>query len=158
MGGATLLGTAVSADQAGRGVRIERFDDLDLIVTISDAQEHVRWLIEQIGSQRDIRIVAGVSAAIAPYVQPYYGSAGLNQLEGMLVGLTGAAAYEELSGAKVRPNARELMSMQGAAQIVLAGIVLLGGIRSLVGRSLGSSASSAQARQPGPEPRSHREE
>ena len=158
MGGTTLLGTGTSADQAGRGGRIERFDDLDLIVTISDAQEHVRWLIEQVGSQRAIRIVAGVSAASAPYIQPYYGSAGLNQLEGMLVGLAGAAAYEELSGATVRPNARELMGMQGAAQIVLAGIVLLGGVRSLVGRSLRSSASGAQTRRSDPEPRSDREE
>jgi hypothetical protein len=63
---------------------------------------------------------------------------GTGQLRGLLAGLAGAAAYEDLSGTEFWPNARQNLSLQGYAQIVLAGIVLLSGARgllSVVGRS-----------------------
>jgi len=127
------VGTLDAADTAlGQGV--QRFDDLDLIVVISGNQEHVRWWIEQVGSQKPVRILAGVSASIAPYLQPYVGQAGSGQLDGMLVGLAGAAEYERLSGASFTPNARQNLTLQGYAQLVLAGVILFGGVLGIVKR------------------------
>ena len=117
--------------------RIKTFDDLDLIVVISGNQDHVRWWIEQVGSQHPVRIVAGVSAAIAPYLQPYYSQGGAGQLKGMLPGLAGAAAFETLAGAQFSPSARENLILQGYAQAVLVVIVLLGGLSAVFGTSRG---------------------
>jgi hypothetical protein len=128
---ATFFGTSDSTSQSG-AASFEKLEDLALIITVSGAQEHVRWWIEQIGSRYQVDILAGVSAAVAPYVRPYYGEAGTGQIKGMLVGLAGAARYEELSGAGFSPNARENLIMQGYGQLLFVGIVVLGGTSSLM--------------------------
>jgi len=145
-GGTTLFGTTDGAAQTALGQRVSRFDDLDLIVTVSGTQDHVRWWIEQVGSQRPVHIIAGVSAAIAPHVQPYYSDTGSGQLKGMLVGLAGAAAYERLLDADFLPSARENLSLQGYAQVVLILIVLLSGARSLIGNATKRTASHPRMR------------
>jgi len=130
-------GEATSLLQMPLAQRIRSFDDLDLVIVISGNQDHVRWWIEQVGSQHPVRIVAGVSAAIAPYLQPYYSEGGRGQLKGMLPGLAGAAAYEALAQARFSPSARENLILQGYAQVVLVIVVLLGGIRAVFGISRG---------------------
>ncbi len=147
LGGALFGGTAASL-RPGQGEassllqmplaqRIRSFDDLDLVIVISGNQDHVRWWIEQVGSQHPVRIVAGVSAAIAPYLQPYYSEGERGQLKGMLPGLAGAAAYEVLAQARFSPSARENLILQGYAQVVLVIVILLGGIRAVFGISRG---------------------
>jgi hypothetical protein len=131
--GRMLSAEGRDAAQTPLGQRAGHFDDLDLVILISGSQDHLRWWIEQVGSQHDVPTVAGVSAAIAPYVRPYHDEMGTGQLRGILSGLAGAAAYEELSGVEFWPNARQNLSLQGYAQVVLAGIVLLSGARGLLG-------------------------
>ena len=133
--GATLFAETNGSDRPGAEAPFRDLNDLALIITVSGTQEHVRWWIEQVGSRRQIDIVAGVSAAIAPYLQPYYGDMSSGQLKGMLVGLSGAAQYEKLSGALFSPNARENFVLQGYAQLLFVAVVILGGANSLL-RSL----------------------
>jgi hypothetical protein len=117
------------------GQEIAGFGDLDAIVLVSASQEHTRWWIEQ--TRHVTPMLAAVSASVAPTLLPYYGTTGSAQLEGMLVGLAGAAEYERLCGAGFVPSARQNMILQGSAQILLAAIVLVSGISLLVRRALG---------------------
>ena len=134
-GATTLFGTGQDPDRTPLGKRVERFDDLDLIVTVSGNQEHIRWWVEQVGSQRQIDIVAGVSASIAPYVQPYY-NPNSGQIKGMLVGLAGAADYETQFDPRVSSYyAQQNLVLQGYGQIVLVVILLLSGISLVLGKS-----------------------
>jgi len=136
--GVTLWRKTVPDSAAAESValeqRIAQFDDLDLIVVVSGNQDHVRWWIEQVGSQRSIDIVASVSAAIAPYLQPYYSDTANRQLKGMLVGVAGAAEYETLTGAQFPSSAHRNLTLQGCAQVVLVAVVLLSGV-SVLGRT-----------------------
>ena len=109
----------------------------------------MRWWIEQtaLGGQR-AGIIAGVSASVAPHLLPYstaaanaapfHGEAEGSGIAGLLIGLSGAAEYEQLTGAQFWPSARENAILLGCAQLMLAAIVLASGIRSLFGRSEGA--------------------
>jgi hypothetical protein len=145
LGGAALWGATGQAQDTALGARIQRFADLDAVVMVSASQEHTRWWIEQMASSQaagSMPVLAAVSASIAPTLSPYYaasqgGTAGQQMsLSGMLVGLAGAAEYEQLSGARFSPHARQNMVLLGSAQIVLAAIVLVSGISLLVRRAL----------------------
>jgi len=131
-GGAVLWETTSNAAQTSLGQRVRQFDDLDLIVMVSGDQDHVRWWVEQVGSQKSIKIIAGVSAAIAPYIQPYYAEKERGQIKGMLVGLAAVPQYEDLTGTGVRPSAWENYIVQVNAQLLLVAFVLLGAISSLI--------------------------
>ena len=153
LGGATLWGASpADAAQTPLGQRVARFEDLDLILVVSSRQEHVRWWVEQtaLGGRR-AGIVAGVSASAAPHLLPYYAApydtydataydaaAEGRGIAGLLIGLSGAAEYEQLTGAQFWPSARENVILLGCAQLMLAAIVLASGIRSLLGRSKGA--------------------
>jgi hypothetical protein len=132
--GDTAPGGLLQPADTALGQRIKSFDDLDLVVFASGSQDHVRWWIEQVGSQRAVDLLIGISAAAAPYLQPYYSPSADGQIRGMLVGLAGAAAYETLVDAQFSPNARENLVLQSYAQIVLVAVILLGGISVLIGR------------------------
>jgi hypothetical protein len=124
-----------SPGQTRLGQRIDQFGDLDLVVIVSGDADRVRWWIEQVGSQQSVSIIAGVSAAIAPRLQPYYLQPAQRQLEGLLIGLAGTAKYEEMTKAQFTPKASENLIMQSYAQIVILGVVFLAGIRALIGGS-----------------------
>jgi hypothetical protein len=140
LGGSALWGMEQSqVAQTALGQRITRFEDLDLIVLLSGHQEHVRWWIEQTGAAgqmggRQVDVVASVSAGIAPYIRPYYTATSNRQVKGMLVGLAGAAQYEQLLGAQFWPNAGENLVLQGCAQILLAAIVIASGLSYVIAR------------------------
>ena len=63
---------------------------------------------------------------------------GETQIAGMLVGLAGAAEYEELTDAQFHPSARENLVLRGCAQLLLVAIVVASGMRSLIRRSKGT--------------------
>ena len=140
LSGVSLWGTSqAEAEQTPLGQRVTRFSDLDLIVVVSSSQEHVRWWVEQT-AMGDVpsKIVAGVSASAAPQLLPYASGAGETQIAGMLVGLAGAAEYEELTDAQFHPSARENLVLRGCAQLLLVAIVVASGMRSLIRRSKGT--------------------
>jgi hypothetical protein len=124
--GTMLFGTQQDPAQTVLGKKIARFDELSLIVTVSGNQEHVRWWIEQIGSQYNIDIISAVSNSIAPYIQPYYAA---DQIKGMLLGLAGAADYEkQLAPHIVLDYAQNNLVLQGYGQLLLVAILILSGI------------------------------
>jgi hypothetical protein len=140
LGGVALWGMdADDVAQTALGQRVARFDDLDLVLLVSSNQDHVRQWVEQIavGSSHP-GIVAGVSASAATYLMPYYAAPDGGQIEGLMIGLAGAAEYERLTGAQFLPSARESLILLGVAQLLLAAIVLASGIRSVFGRSRGA--------------------
>ena len=102
------------------------------------------------GSQYAVPIAVGASAAVSPYIRPYYSTRPNSQLKGLMPGLAGAAEYESLSGATFWPNASENLSLQGYAQIVLTVIVLASGLRSAFGKLNVRSAARKEAPRAGP--------
>lgn len=105
-------------------------DDFRLIVVLaSDAQQVRRW-VEQVGAQHAVPIVAGVSAAAEPALQPYHQTAP-RQLAGLAGGTPGAAAYESLRG--VYQAGQSSMEALAGGVLALALIVVVGNVALLFG-------------------------
>ncbi|MBN1933213.1 MAG: hypothetical protein JW934_01040 [Anaerolineae bacterium] len=125
---APVLGLQARPEETPLGQKMAGLEQVDLVVTVSGSADHVRWWVEQVGSRYGIDIVAGVSAAIAPYVLPYYAS-DYGQIKGLVIGLAGAADYEQkLVGGTPLDYAQRNLVLQGYGQLVLAAILLLSGI------------------------------
>ena len=108
---------------------VDSLSSVDLVVELAGNESTLRTWIEQITARTDVPVVAGVSAATAPYVRPYLDS---GQLQALLVGLPGAAEYEAQSG---RPGrAIDSLGSQAAAQAVIVLLILLGNLVHLVTR------------------------
>lgn len=105
-----------------------------IIVLAADRESLISW-IEQVGSQSDVPIVAGVSQAMGPIAAPFLAS---GQLVGNLDGLPGAAAYEGHLGSS-SGMAAELLSSTILAQwmiiIALAGASIYFGLQAARQRS-----------------------
>ncbi len=109
---------------------ISRVEDLALIVEMAGSQDSLKWWIEQAGSQHEVPIVAGISAAVEPYARPYYGS---GQLAGLISGLIGAAEYEALTD---RPaSAIDSLDPQATAHLALLVLIVAGNVVYLLTRS-----------------------
>ncbi|UCC61835.1 MAG: hypothetical protein JSV36_13695, partial [Anaerolineae bacterium] len=102
---------------------------VDLVVELAGDASTLRTWIEQITAQADRPVVAGVSAATAPYARPYLNS---GQLRALLVGVPGAAEYEAQLGRSGR--AIDSLGSQVAAQAVVILLILLGNLVHLVTR------------------------
>jgi hypothetical protein len=105
---------------------LSSLDDVSLIVVLAAAPESVRWWVEQVGSQIEVPIVAGVSAAVEPQIRPYYQSA-TPQIEGLVSGLAGAAEYGVLiAGRQVTTGELEALRWATAfvVLVILAGIII----------------------------------
>lgn len=78
------------------GREVADLDSVDAIVVVSNDSLAVQRWIEQIGSARpDIVLLAVTTAAVEPALAPYLSS---GQLHGLLGGMAGVAAYEQLRG------------------------------------------------------------
>jgi chemotaxis protein histidine kinase CheA len=67
-------------------------EDVRLIVVLAGERDGLRKWIEQVGTQSDSAMVAGVAQQLGPIAAPYMAS---EQLAGYLNGLPAAAAYEQ---------------------------------------------------------------
>ncbi|MDY7041549.1 MAG: hypothetical protein SVX38_11865, partial [Chloroflexota bacterium] len=124
-------GTPVSETPLGQ--RIQRLSDFDLVIELAAGQNTLRWWVEQVGSQYpSLLMVAGISASLDPYVRPYYETPGRSQLKGMLVGLSGAAQYEELTGRASR--ALDSLQSQGLAHLTIVAVIVVGNVVYLASR------------------------
>jgi hypothetical protein len=108
-------GDGLAGQEAVRGV--ETLRDAALIVELAASQETVRWWVEQVRSQVNVPMVAGVSAAVEPYVRPYAGG-DTPQLAGLLAGIAEAALYQS-AGAKIDLQVEALSWAVGLAIIVI---------------------------------------
>ena len=113
---------------------IHSLADFGLIVLVSGTPESTRAWIEQAQAFAvSVPTVAVISAGAEPMVRPYYddpntGSAVMGQLplKGLIVGLTGAAAYEQATAAPGAASA--LWPAMGGGLLAAALIILLGNL------------------------------
>ena len=115
-----------------------------IIVLASEPTVLQTWIEQVHTAVPDVPIIAVVSAAAEPLVRPYYESA-FPSLQGMVVGLAGAEAYECLNatdpstGRCGRPGVADPMwDAFGMAVLASVLIILVGGVASLVRRGLSS--------------------
>jgi hypothetical protein len=107
---------------------VRGLDDVALMVEVADAATPVRWWLEQVSTAgvAPRPMLAAVSAVAAPEVFPYYGPAapGPGRLQGLISGVTAAAAYELYLG---RPGrAVRSIAAQSAAHLGLVVTALVG--------------------------------
>jgi hypothetical protein len=108
---------------------VDDLSSVDLVVELAGDKDTLRTWVEQVTARAGVPVVAGVSAATAPYVQPYLDS---GQLQALLVGLPGAAEYEAQAGQTGK--AIDSLGSQVAAQAAIVLLILLGNLVQLVTR------------------------
>ena len=98
-----------------------------LVLVLTAQPGRLRWWVEQIGARgKDaLPIVAGVGAALEPVASPYL-DVGAGQLEGAVVGLSGAAAYENVRGQPGEATQRLNGLMAGHGAVV--GLMIIGAL------------------------------
>ena len=102
---------------------IENFDQIELLCSLSSGVPGARQWLQQVQTRYNVRMLAGVTAVMAPDLYSFYQS---RQLEGFLGGLVGAAEYEYLLK---RPGLGMAgMNVQSLAHFLIVGFVVLGNI------------------------------
>lgn len=118
---------------SGPPAGIHKISDFSLVLVFTENSETARSWIEQVqpflaAQKRPLIMV--VSAQVEPLIRPYY-EANPKQVNGMVAGLAGGAAYESLTG---HPSvARDYWDafgggMMAASILILAGMLIYGGI------------------------------
>lgn len=102
-------------------------DDFDLILELAARQDSVRWWIEQASMPYSVPLGAGLSAPVAPLVQPYY-ETDPPQLVGLIGGVPGAITYQALQSSQRSPAqpAVARLDSQMAGQLLLVLVLLVG--------------------------------
>ncbi len=108
---------------------IREISDFALVVLITDNPNTARAWVEQVNPELDaVPLVALVSAQAEPMVRPYFDNQ-QNQIDGLVSGLTGGAAYEVVT----RPNvARTYWDAFNIVLIVAVSAILIGGFITVV--------------------------
>jgi hypothetical protein len=121
---------------------IGRVSDFALALVITDNPNTARAWIEQVNPKLGaVPLVLVVSAQVEPMVRPYFNNQ-QGQVDGIISGLTGAAAYEVAS----RPNlARSYWDAFNILLIVAVSSILIGGAINVISTLL------AQRKEPGEE-------
>ncbi len=104
-----------------------------IVLLTGERDSLVDW-IEQVDAIANVPLVAGVTRALLPVAAPYYGS---GQIDGLLAGEPGAAAYAAASGG-AEPGAQTAAAL--ATWLVVA-LLLVGNILSAIGAFAGSARS-----------------
>lgn len=114
---------------------IRSLSDFNLVVVITDDTDTARSWIEQVRpGMRETPLLMVTSAQAEPMVRPYYGSLPDSQVNGIVSGLSGGAAYEVMIGkANLGRTYWDAFSI-GLLMAVCA--ILIGGITSVAKRVL----------------------
>ncbi len=96
-----------------------------LVLVLTGQPGPLRWWVEQIYALGEMRppIVTGVSAALEPAVGPYL-DVNAGQLEGAVIGLSGAAAYETHRGSPGQATQR--LNALAAGHAVIVALMIIG--------------------------------
>jgi hypothetical protein len=109
---------------------IEQLNQFALVAVLTEDPETARAWVEQVSSflgQTPLLMV--VSAQAEPVVRPYYESRP-QQVQGLVSGLAGGAAYENL---QARPGlARKYWDAFGLGLVLAAALIIIGGIASAI--------------------------
>ena len=125
---ALFQGTGETLDDYPAWQDVKGLDDVALVVEVADSARTVRWWIEQAPPSplADRPMLAAVSASAAPTIRPYHNALNpdAGQLQGMISGVTAAAAYEIYLGQPAR--ATRSLAAQSAAHMGLVVVGLIG--------------------------------
>jgi hypothetical protein len=139
------FGAALPQDFQGRSINelgatqgLVNVDSFDLVVELAATRETLRWWVEQADAPYDISLAAGVSAAVAPLIHPYYETPS-RQLVGLVGGVQGAAMYEVLRGDQTEQAEMTAarLDAQLAGHLIMIVVLVLGAMIQLVRRDRG---------------------
>lgn len=99
-------------------------ENVGIIVVLTAERDSLIGWIEQVGTQTEIPLVIGTTQGLAPVAQPYLSS---GQVDGLIAGLPGAAAYEQAVSGQPGETARQLQA-QTLAQLLVIGIFIGGAL------------------------------
>lgn len=102
---------------------VENFEQIALMCDLSAGSPGVRQWLQQVQTRYNVRLVAGVTAVMAPDLYSFFQS---KQLEGFLGGLVGAAEYEYLLGTPGPAMAG--MTVQSLSHFLILGLIVLGNV------------------------------
>jgi len=107
---------------------IRNYDDVGILVSVSSGNPPL-WWIAYAQTRFGLHVSAGITAVSASDFYPYFQS---GQFTGLMVGMKGAAEYEELVETKVkvegRRKASEAMGSLTAAHITIIIFIVIGNI------------------------------
>ena len=107
---------------------IENYNDIGLLVSISGA-DPPKWWVAYAQSRFGLKVGAGITAVSASEFYPYLQT---GQFSGMLVGMKGAAEYEEMVerelNIKARRKASEALPSLTYAHLVMIIFIVIGNI------------------------------
>ncbi len=104
---------------------INQINDFDAVIVLTNEAETGRAWIEQVGTSLEgTPLLVIASAQAGPILQPY---AAAGQIQGLLAGLSGSAAYQSISQSIVGETRLYWDSYQ-LGMLVFAGLILFGGV------------------------------
>lgn len=108
---------------------IARISDFSLVVLITDNPNTARAWVEQVNPELDVvPFITLVSAQAEPMIRPYFDNQ-QTQIDGLVSGLTGGAAYEVMT----RPNvARTYWDAFNIVLILAVSAILIGGFITVI--------------------------
>jgi len=115
----TLAGQPVSTEASAL------LEDVALIIVFTGRRESLVNWVEQVGSQQDIPLVAGVTQGLAPSAEPYYLT---GQLNGVLAGMPGTAVYQQAYTDKLTKPVNQEFNALIITQILAAIFLVIGAI------------------------------
>jgi len=101
------------------GQTVSNYEDVSAVISIADGSLTTHWM-EYGGARYDIRVLAGITAAMVTTYDPYLAS---GQMYAMVRGLRGAAEYEQLIG-RIGPGNRGMLAQTTAHMYVIFLVVL----------------------------------
>jgi hypothetical protein len=109
--------------------RIKSVADVKLALIFASADEPV-WFIRQVSQVNKIETMAGTAPSAAAYLTPFWQS---GQLTGFVVGTSGGAEYEKLSGFIGKAAAQ--MDSQSVGHFLITLFVILGNVGYILTRA-----------------------
>lgn len=102
--------------------------DIPMIVDFADRESGPIIYLEQVKTQNpQIKVLASINAASFPPLEPYLQS---GQVDGAVVGLKGAAEYEELMG--MEGLGKRGMDAQSVGQVLVMALIIAGNVVALI--------------------------
>ncbi len=114
--------------------KIKNYNDVGLLVALSSS-DAPKWWVEYAQGRFGLRVGAGVTAVSGAEFYPYLQT---GQFSGLMVGMKGAAEYEEMVesklGIKIRRRASEALASLTYAHLLLIAFIIIGNIGFILRR------------------------
>lgn len=110
-------------------------NNVGLVIVLTGNKDSLTNWIEQVGTDEEMLMSAGVTTSLSPSAAPYFST---KQLSGYLAGILDTAVYQEINNGQRTDNVDQLLNAQLLGQLFTAVILLMGliiyGVRGLSNR------------------------